>query len=510
MDNKYDEIDPIYTTEPVSDTLENPINSPTIDEVALNEKDSSTFADSLNQEVLSKEMDKNKDPNYDDYITNFENIEPLSDDSENIARKEHTYDTSINSDSGAPRNKNRKRKFPRMVAVFLLFAFLGGIVFGAGYGTALYVGDQLTPSLVKTTSNEVSFNVKRYDTLEATQTSLEDSDLEYTSIIPTIAKYAGPSVVTITSQLEVTSQGLFGSTTYETEGSGSGILYDLNDTSLLIITNHHVIDGSKDVEVTFYDGTSLSADVIGYNSRMDLAVLSIPLADIDSSELEDITIATFGSSEDLEVGELAVAIGNPLGKEFASTVTAGVISAVNRELTIDGTTLTLLQTDAAINPGNSGGALVDHNGYVIGINTAKYVDESVEGMGFSIPVHLALPIIEEIIAGEGGDAAYVISDDKPFLGIQMTDITEAIYNETGIPYGVYIVNVVEGSAADEAGIKSGDIIYSIDDTKIQSSDDLFDYLSDHVVGDTLKIKLARGDDFVAVEATLTSYGDVNN
>lgn len=423
-------------------------------------------------------------------------------------KEEPKDDTTTSPPPSIKRSPKRKRKFPRFIAMFLLFTFLGGIVFGAGYGTALYIGDQLTPSLVKNNSNDVSFNVNRYEPIQATSVNSDNPVIEYSSIIPTIAKYAGPSVVTITSHVEVTTQSLFGSATYDTEGSGSGILYDLTDTDLLIITNHHVIEGSNSVEVIFYDKTTLSAEIVGYNSRMDLAVLKIPLAEINKSSLEEITIATFGSSEDLHVGELAVAIGSPLGKEFSSTVTAGVISAIGRELNIEGTTLTLLQTDAAINPGNSGGALVDHNGYVIGINTAKYLDETVEGMGFSIPIHLAIPIIEEIISGEGGDTAYILTDDKPFLGVQITDMTEELYNETGIPYGVFILHVFEGSAAEASGMEAGDIIYSIDDNTIKTSNDLFDYLSETKVGDTLEIKVARGEDFIVLNATLTSYGDV--
>ncbi len=401
--------------------------------------------------------------------------------------------------------KKRKRSFPRFVALFVVFVFLGGIVFGAGYSTALYLGDQLTPQLIQAQAKKLSFDVNQIEPVVTTNSTLYESD----NIVSSIAKTAGPSVVTITSTYLVNQNSFFSNRTFETEGTGSGIIYKLRDDDLLVITNHHVIKDAKGVEVTFSDNTHLPGEIIGYDSRRDLAVVSVSLDDIDKSELSDITVATFGDSEDLEVGELAVAIGNPLGKEFSNTVTTGVISAVNREIEISDSTLTLIQTDAAINPGNSGGALVNSRGEVIGINTAKYVDESVEGMGFSIPVHIALPVIDSIIeTGSGDDVAYAMSDDKPFLGVQISDINEQIYSETGMPFGIYVTEVYENSAAANAGIEAGDVIYSIDGQNLMNTDDLFDALSDKSVGDTIKISVSRGDQVLSFETILTRYGDV--
>ncbi|MBN2222958.1 MAG: trypsin-like peptidase domain-containing protein [Vallitaleaceae bacterium] len=398
-----------------------------------------------------------------------------------------------------------KRKFPRFVALFVLFIFLGGIVFGAGYTTAIYIGDQLTPSLVART-NTLSFDVNRIEPVISNATTQETAS----GSIPLIAKTVGPVVVTITSEVEYTAGSFWGDQTYVNEGTGSGIIYQLRDEDLLIITNHHVIENAKSVDITFDEGHSLEAEILGFDSTMDLAVLSIPLDELDASEIASITEATFGDSEALEVGELAVAIGNPLGKEFSNTVTAGVISAVDREIEIDSTKLVLIQTDAAINPGNSGGALVNRNGEIIGINTAKYVDESVEGMGFSIPIHLALPIIENIVEnGNGEDLAYAMTDDKPFLGVSISDITEDIYQSTGMPFGIYVADVYEGSAADLAGIEAEDIIYAMDGQKLANVDALYEALADKKVGDVISISVARGDKIVKVEATLTRYGDIN-
>lgn len=401
------------------------------------------------------------------------------------------------------KSKNR-RPLLRFTALFVVFVFLGGIVFGAGYGTALYLGDQITPELVSRTQS-LTFDVNRIEPI-VSSTITQDSSK---SIVSAIAKVTGPSVVTISSTIEVNQRSFFSNGITEAEGTGSGILYQLRDDDLLIVTNHHVIADAKKVVVTFHEGESFDANIIGYDSRMDLAVLSIPLSSLNESQLKDITIAKFGDSDKLEVGELAVAIGNPLGKEFSSTVTAGVISAVNREIVIDGTQLNLLQTDAAINPGNSGGALVDSLGEVIGINTAKYADVSIEGMGFAIPSSIAVPIIEKIIVSStGSDIAYTLDTERPFLGVKISNITEDLYAQTGMPFGVYVTEVVKGSAADLAGILAGDVIYSVDGVKIIDTQALFDSLAKKSVDDTVKISVARGDQVITVEAKLTKYSDV--
>lgn len=406
--------------------------------------------------------------------------------------------------SPAPVRKKKFKTFMKFTAVFVVFVFLGGIVFGAGYGTALFLGDKITPELA-TRTQALTFDVNKIQPI-VTGTVTEDGSK---SLVSAIAKATGPSVVTVSSTIEVSQNSFFSNGTYETEGTGSGILYKLRDNDLLVVTNHHVIDGAKKVVVTFHEGQSFDASIVGYDSRMDLAILSIPLSDINAANIGDLTIATFGNSDELEVGELAVAIGNPLGKEFASTVTAGVISAVNREITIDGTQLNLLQTDAAINPGNSGGALVNSLGEVIGINTAKYADVSIEGMGFAIPSSRALPVLEKIIeSSTGGDIAYSLDSDRPFLGVKISNITEDLYAQTGMPFGVYVTEVVKGSSADTAGIVAGDVIYSVDGTKVVDTDALFNVLAKKAVGDTIKISVARGDKVLTVEATLSKYGDV--
>lgn len=451
-----------------------------------------------NYSEIDNNVNQNNFASYDrgDYSANFNS---------------NNYQTQTKPTTANTPRRKPIRKFFRFVAIFVVFVFLGGVVFGAGYGSAIYLGDRLTPDLVERTKT-LSFDVNRIEPVISTSSTIESS----TNIVTSIAKTAGPSVVTVTSSFKVNNNNLFNNRSAEVEGTGSGIIYELRDNDLLIITNHHVIEDANSVEITFHDGHTLEVDIVGYDSTMDLAVLSIPLTDLDNSDVTDITVATFGDSKNLEVGELAVAIGNPLGKQFSSTVTAGVISAVNRQLNIDGSNLSLLQTDAAINPGNSGGALVNANGEVIGVNTAKYVDESVEGMGFSIPIHIALPIISNIIdSSSGTDIAPVVESqpinaDRPFLGVGIDNITDEIYNETNMPFGIYVTQVFEDSAADKAGIEIGDVIYSIDGVKLNDTDDLFAILADKKVGDTLKISVARDEDVLHLEATLTKASDILN
>jgi len=523
MKDDFKNIDPIYDTDADDSNEEIPVASTeqpnNIEQSALvnnntSEKETTNTINSSSQEKnnyrIYTPIDSNKvqpkqqlPQNNDDTVT--ERITSSHDRGD--------YNANFNSDdyvpqySSKPQNNDRpksKHKFLRFVALFVVFVFFGGVLFGAGYGSALYLGNQLTPDLVNRTQ-KLTFDVNQIEPVISSTANKETS----TNIVASIAKTAGPSVVTVTSTFDSLGKGFFSGSLNEAVGTGSGIIYELRNSDLLIITNHHVIEDAKSVEITFHDGTSLEADIIGYDSRMDLAVLSIPIGDLDNSSVTDITVATFGDSSKLEVGELAVAIGNPLGKQFSTTITAGVISAINRDLNIDGSHLLLIQTDAAINPGNSGGALVNGNGEVIGINTAKYVDESVEGMGFSIPAHIALPVISKIIeSSNGSDIASEITGDKPFLGVKISNITEDIYNETGMPFGIYIVEVFENSAAEAAGIKAGDIIYSIDGQKLMNSDELFEVLSTKNIGDVINISLARGDEVLNLEATLTKYNDV--
>lgn len=287
--------------------------------------------------------------------------------------------------------------------------------------------------------------------------------------VPQIAEAVGPSVVGVVIKHSF-NDSIFSE---QEAGSGSGIIISSDG---YIVTNSHVIEGASAIYVVLNNGENYSARVVGMDTKTDIAVIKIDAKNLAKAEL--------GKSSDLKVGELAVAIGNPLGLEFQGSVTAGVISALDRSMEVDGRKYTLVQTDAAINPGNSGGPLVNKYGYVIGINTVKISSSATEGMGFAIPIDIALPIIEELI-----EKGYV--SGRPQIGIEIINITEAMSMQYNVPVGVYVVNVVFGSAAEKAGIKSGDIIIKADGISVSTAEMLNDVKDKYKVGDTLTLTIVR-------------------
>jgi serine protease Do len=408
-----------------------------------------------------------------------------------------------------PLEKPRKKRwFMRFITYLLIITFVGGFTFSAGYLTATYISADL-PGMPSQSSTDSTFTTKD-EGINITQVQSVVTKATGTSTIATIAQEVSPAIVTIASYADQVPSGLFESFGNFYSGTGSGIVFKAEENELLIVTNYHVIQGANKLEVIFSDGSSIEAEALGYNSRMDIAVLAVPL-DEANDHLDDIVIASFGNSDDVQVGELAVAIGNPLGPDYALTVTAGIISSLGRDISIDQHTphVNLIQTDAAINPGNSGGALLNAYGEVIGINSAKYVDESVEGIGFAIPVNDAMTTIDQILTNrEGRDLAYELADDRAFLGVGISDITAQINAETGMTFGVYITQVYPGSGAEEADIQVGDIIYSINGDRIQNVTELFSVLDSASVGDTLLVELVRNNQLIETHAPLYSYKDV--
>lgn len=269
--------------------------------------------------------------------------------------------------------------------------------------------------------------------------------------------------------------------------SGSGIIVGQSDEELLIVTNNHVIDGYQELSVQFIDGKELQANVKGTDIKNDIAVISVPVSEIEEDTKNSIAVATLGNSDNLKVGEPAIAIGNSLG--YGQSVTTGVISALNREVTIEETTSYLIQTDAAINPGNSGGALLNVKGEVVGINSNKIGGSIVEGMGYAIPISTAEPIIEELMQHD--TKIKVSEDERAFLGIQGNDVTSEVEANYGMPEGVYVVEVIDGTCADTAGIKKGDIIVSLDGEKITTMTQLKQQMEYYTVGTELEVKFMR-------------------
>ena len=314
-----------------------------------------------------------------------------------------------------------------------------------------------------------------------------------------VAQIAGPSVVGVS--VTYYEQSLFGQLA-EGESEGSGIIYSSDG---YIITNYHVIEdavnsSSAAVTITLSDESEYQAEIVGTDDVTDLALLKI-------EPEEELTPATFADSSNIQVGELAVAIGNPLGQEFAGSVTVGYISALNRDITTDGRTYNVIQTDAAINPGNSGGALVNSKGEVIGINTIKISDDSVEGLGFAIPSNDALKIIEELkVTGK------II---RPYVGIYGIDLDEITAQRNRLVEGIYVYQVQEGSPAQEAGIQNGDIIVEFDGQEVKTTQELNNIKNQKEIGDSVHVKVYRAGEYKEGDIVLgsdenTSSGTMTN
>lgn len=296
-----------------------------------------------------------------------------------------------------------------------------------------------------------------------------------------IAKKVGPAVVGVS----IKSPGqvdIFGFQQDDTEGIGSGIIFNEEG---YILTNYHVIDGANEINVILSSKQEVPAKVVNYDENLDLAVIKV------TKSVKMPAIAEFGNSKDVQVGDPVVAIGNPLGKELLGTVTAGVISAVNREIKVGKTTQTLLQTDAAINPGNSGGALVNSLGQVIGINSAKMGGSGVEGLGFAIPIDIVKPKINNLL--------------KPILkiGISCRDITSEISKRYDLPVGIYVAEVQQFSPAEKAGLRAGDVITKFDGKKVKTTEELNSIKSTHKSGDEVKLEVTRDDKNITVTMKLT-------
>lgn len=299
-----------------------------------------------------------------------------------------------------------------------------------------------------------------------------------------IAKKAGPSIVGISCKSVVNTY--FGEQTSSSGGSGI-IISEKGD----IVTNYHVIEGSTSIKVKLTSGNEYDAKVIGGDEKTDIAVIRI-------SASEPLRVAIIGDSDAVEVGELAVAIGNPLASELFGTVTAGVISGVNRTMTVGQREMNLIQTDAAISPGNSGGALINKYGEVIGINSAKLVDDAAEGLGFAIPMNEAVPIVSDL-------TTYGYVKGRPMIGVSVREITAelAYYNNLPVQSGLYIMSVTEGSGAYKAGLTRGDIIIKFDSSPVTSATQMNKIRDKHKAGDKVSVTIVRNGAQKTLNVTLS-------
>ena len=346
--------------------------------------------------------------------------------------------------------------------------------------------------------------------------SKEESTAKGSLDVSDIVEETMPSIVSITTKSveEVQSYyGMFGQygayspEQREVQGSGSGIIIGKNDTELLIATNYHVVDGAETLSVGFCDSTACEAKVKGYDSEKDLAVVAVSLDDIDSDTMNAISIATIGNSDNLKVGEQVVAIGNALG--YGQSVTTGIVSAKNRQLNSDDTVgvydsdsnsaTNLIQTDAAINPGNSGGALLNMNGEVVGINSAKLASTEVEGIGYAIAISDVTDTIESLMNEETRDKV----EDHGVLGITVQTVDSAVTEAYGVPEGVLVREVTEGGAADDAGIEARSIITKFAGKTVTTKEQLVDFLSYYEPGEDVELTIEVPDGKEYKEETVT-------
>ena len=374
-------------------------------------------------------------------------------------------------------SKNNKNGMGKKAAKLVASAAVFGLVAGACFVGVSVAKDKLYPSTadrIETTSGTTSAK---------SETSSSGSSSS-SSNVASVVNEVMPSVVSITSTIQ--SSNYYGFGTQESEGAGSGFIVAKTKDNLMIATNNHVVSDATSLTVGFADDTTAKATVVGTDSSADLAVISVKIKDIKDSTASKIKVATLGSSDDLKVGEEVVAIGNALG--YGQSVTTGVVSAKNREVSLTDGTMNLLQTDAAINPGNSGGVLINMDGQVVGINNAKLEDTSVEGMGYAIPITTAKTILTDLM-----NASSVSTKDAAFLGVVGRDINESYSSALGIPSGIYVSQVVSGSPAEKAGISAGDVITKFEGNNVSTMSALKEKLALKKANTKVKITFKRAN-----------------
>lgn len=393
------------------------------------------------------------------------------------------------------KKKSRVGKAAGLVASAAVFGLVaGGVMFGVNHVATDYFKTE-----VASTESTVKIGRDNDSIKETVLVPSKSSNMDVSNIVDS----AMPSVVSIYGKAEVTADTWLGRQSYEQQSSGSGIIVGKSDSELLVVTNNHVIENTDSLEVEFADGTKAAALVKGGDSGNDVAVVAVQLSDLSEDTLDKINVADIGDSENLKVGQGVVAIGNALG--YGQSVTVGYISALNREIqTKDGITRNLLQTDAAINPGNSGGALLNMQGEVIGINSAKYSDTEVEGMGYAIPISTVKDLIEEL---SNKESRTVVEEDKQgYIGIQGKDVDSEMAEAYDMPQGIYVYKVVEGGAAASSELKAKDIITKFDGQTVQTMEDLKKMLIYYESGRTVDLTVQRLDengDYVEKTVSIT-------
>ncbi|MBO7338767.1 MAG: trypsin-like peptidase domain-containing protein [Lachnospiraceae bacterium] len=426
-----------------------------------------------------------------------------------------------------PKQKKRMGFFGKAVAAVFLAAIFGGVAGGTFYGVCRYTGvfDQkpvvidASESKTSTTSggNPSGLSEVKPEDLglpsdltiwygDGTEARLVNSGSVQviSSDISEMVEQVIPAMVTIVNTGRETYDFWYGA--YTPQSSGTGVIIGENETELLIVTNNHVAKDAVKLEITFVDDSTATAVVKGKDADMDLAVLAVPLESLSEETRNAIVVAQLGDSDSLKLGQPAVVIGNALG--IGISVTDGIISGLNREMTTeDGKTGTFIQTDAAVNHGNSGGALLNIKGEVIGIVSNKIDGESVEAMGYAIPISAASPIIEDLM-NRVTRKDVVAAEEQGYLGVQLQTITDEARSYYGMPEGAYVYNVFEGSGAYEAGIRKGDVITKLEGTTIYSNSTAREILQYYRQGEEVTVKYSRMEngEYVSHEVTVVLGG----
>lgn len=444
------------------------------------------------------------------------------------AQQSYIYQGTNNNDSynngyNSYDNKPRKTKEPKKSGGFLgklVTCIALGLFFGLFAGVGFVGVQQLSNGLFQESektavsgsvqnneANNPKGNAQDMTAMGESESGIKLTNTSQISVVTSdvteMVAEVMPAMVSIVNNYEQSGVTIFGqSYTQQAASSGTGIIVAESDTELLIVSNHHVVSGAKQLDVTFIDGSVVQAQIKGMDADMDLAVIAIPLESLTKETKSAIAISTIGDSDNLKLGEPVIAIGNALG--YGQSVTDGIVSALNREISMeDGSTGQFIQTNAEINPGNSGGALLNINGEVIGINSSKIGGSSIEGMGYAIPISAAKPIIDELMLRE--TRTKVEADKIGYMGISMQTIDEQYSSRFNMPQGVFILDVEDGSPADKAGLLYGDIIVKFDGEKISSHEDLQEVLQYYAAGATATVTVKRpvNGQYVQTDITIT-------
>ena len=428
---------------------------------------------------------------------------------EYMNRENENTENGENMVKGSHRRSGRKNSkvagFAKKTGAIVLSAMLFGGVAAGTFQAVNGLGSSTEDSEVASTES----NLVKATTVSTASTgsTLDVSDVA-AAVMPSVVAITNKSVQEVQNYYSMFGYGP-STTQQESESCGSGIIIGKNDTELLMVTNYHVVEGADSLSVTFADGQVYEAKIKGTESAYDLAVVAVPLKNIDSSTLSQIAVAAIGDSDSLKVGQQVVAIGNALG--YGQSVTTGIVSAVDRTVSTSsseigssssaGSANTYIQTDAAINPGNSGGALVNMKGELIGINSAKIASSEVEGMGYAIPVSKVSEIIERLMNETTRDK--VAEENRAALGISVTTVDDSINQTYGIPKGAYVSKVSDDGAAKAAGILPGDVITAFDGKTVESSSGLTELMQYYAAGESVEVTLQTPDNGSYTEKTVT-------